>query len=172
VKSLSLAITLAANPGQRCSDVCRMTWGDIEYVEGHRGINVRQQKTGLPLWVPFTRELEAALSTKGVGYLILKPTGAPYTSKQLTDAWIKERARNPALEPHRALGLTLHGLRATAVVRLRRAGISRLLIQDFVGMSGAMVDRYCRRSEQKDNALAALRMAEVVPFNKDLKNQG
>jgi hypothetical protein len=87
---------------------------------------------------------------------------------QLTDAWAKERARNQALKAHQELGLSLHGLRATAVIRLRRAGVSRPLIGDFIGMSSAMVDRYCRRSEQRDNALAAINQmqAQVIKLNR------
>jgi hypothetical protein len=50
----------------------------------------------------------------------------------------------------------MHGLRATAVVRLRRAGVPVLLIGDMVGMSRQMVERYCRFSVQRENALAAV----------------
>ena len=50
----------------------------------------------------------------------------------------------------------LHGLRATAVVRLRRAGATTGQIAGIVGMSEAMVNRYCRFSVQRDDALAAV----------------
>ena len=50
----------------------------------------------------------------------------------------------------------LHGLRATAVVRLRRAGATIPQIADMVGMSAPMVARYCRFSVQRENALAAV----------------
>lgn len=56
----------------------------------------------------------------------------------------------------------LHGLRGTAVLRLRRAGVSKPLICDFVGMSAQMVDRYCRKSEQRENALAAVYQLEKI----------
>ena len=44
---LARAITLAANTGQRGSDVVRMRWSDIEDYRGRPGIHVKQKKTGL-----------------------------------------------------------------------------------------------------------------------------
>jgi predicted transcriptional regulator len=76
---------------------------------------------------------------------------------QLSQQWIAE-LRRPQIAALR--GLVLHGLRATAVVRLRRAGVSAPLISDMVGMSEPMVARYCRFSDQKDNALAAVHILD------------
>jgi len=42
------------------------------------------------------------------------------------------------------------------VVRLRRAGAAEGQIAAMVGMSVQMVTRYCRRSVQRENALAAV----------------
>jgi hypothetical protein len=55
----------------------------------------------------------------------------------------------------------LHGLRAHACVRLRRAGANAQQIADVVGMSVAMVDRYRRFSVQRENATAALLYMET-----------
>ena len=52
--------------------------------------------------------------------------------------------------------LVIHGLRATAVVRLRRAGAKIPQIADMVGMSEDMVAHYCRFSKQRENASAAI----------------
>ena len=52
--------------------------------------------------------------------------------------------------------MTLHGLRATAVIRLRRAGLSTGQIGDTVGMSLAMIERYCRFADRKMGGQAAL----------------
>lgn len=155
---LARLVTLAANTGQRGSDLVKMRWQDVEDYSGRQGINVTQQKTGKVLWVPFTRELITAIADweRRPGFIVLKPSGSPYTRQQLSDTWKTHRDGNAALEPLTKADLTFHGLRATAVIRLRRAGVSKPLIADFVGMSVQMVDRYCRRSEQKDNALAAL----------------
>jgi predicted transcriptional regulator len=71
------------------------------------------------------------------------------------------------MEPLRHLHL--HGLRGTAVVRLRRVGASIPEITSMVGMSQAMVERYCRFSVQRENALAAverLDSARVIDFNR------
>jgi integrase len=155
-RHLSCAITLAANTGQRGSDTIRMRWTDIETIEGHPGINVTQQKTRLKLWIPFTQELIAKMAAweRRPGFILLKADGTPFSNRQqLTDAWLRERER-PEMEPLREL--VMHGLRGTAVVRLRRANVEIPLISDVVGMSEQMVKRYCRLSDQKQNALAAV----------------
>ena len=153
---LARVITLASNTGQRGSDIVKMRWSDLEEFEGRTGINVTQRKTGLVIWVPFTRELQAAITTweRRPTFIALKADGLPFKREQLTNQWLWERNTQPALAPLK--GLVLHGLRATAVVRLRRAGASTGQIADMVGMSEQMVSRYCRFSKQRENALAAV----------------
>jgi integrase len=155
---LARVITLASNTGQRGSDLIRMRWTDIEEYEGRLGINVTQKKTGLKIWIPFTQQLAQAVSTweRRPAPLLLKPDGQPFSRSQLSDTWLIARDRTPALAPLRDRGLVLHGLRATAVVRLRRAGATTGQIAGMVGMSEQMVNRYCRFSIQRDNALAAV----------------
>jgi integrase len=157
-RHLSCAITLAANTGQRGSDIIRMRWTDIETVDGHPGINVVPQKLQgrLKLWIPFTQELITKMATweRRPGFILLKADGTPFGNRQqLTDAWLRERERPEMESLH---GLVMHGLRGTAVVRLRRANVEIPLISDVVGMSEQMVKRYCRLSDQKQNALAAV----------------
>jgi hypothetical protein len=60
----------------------------------------------------------------------------------------------------REAGVVMHGLRGTAVVRLRRAGAAIPQISDMVGMSAQMVTRYCRYSVQRENALAAVHILD------------
>jgi len=48
------------------------------------------------------------------------------------------------------------GLRATACVRLLRAGANTRQIADLVGMFEGIVGRYCRFSVQRENASAAV----------------
>ena len=133
-----------------------MRWTDLEIYNGRLGINVVQVKTGRQIWVPITRELEAALADweRRPGFILLRPTGIPWTRKALTWAWIVERDTNPALKP--LAGLVLHGLRATACVRLLRAGANTRQIADMVGMSEPIVGHYCRFSVQRENASAAV----------------
>jgi hypothetical protein len=53
-------------------------------------------------------------------WMVSKPSGEPYSAEPAVIH------RQPALAPLRAAGVVFHGLRATAVVRLRRAGVSQL----------------------------------------------
>jgi integrase len=233
---LARVITLAANTGQRGSDLVKMRWTDIEEVEGRPGIQVKQVKTGLELWVPFTNTLQVAISKwrselslgggeadpqssasegpfSGEGkrgnagstrpalwpreempreipgtsaliapssrssarperplrlptFILLKEDGHPFTRQQLSDQWLRERNTKPALAPLKEAGLVMHGLRGTAVVRLRRAGATIPQIGDMVGMSPLMVTRYCRYSIQRENALAAVHVLDRTAMEK------
>lgn len=153
---LSRVISLAANTGQRGSDLVKMRWTDLETYNGREGINVIQQKTGRQLWIPITRELAGVMSSweRRPGFILLRPTGIPWTRKALSWAWECERKSKPALAPVREM--VLHGLRATACVRLLRAGANTRQIADMVGMSEEIVGRYCRFSVQRENASAAV----------------
>jgi integrase len=164
---LARVVTLAANTGQRGSDLVKMRWTDIEDYKGRLGINVVQVKTGKEIWVPITQELSSAMAgwERRPGFILLRPTGIPWTRKALTWAWIVERDANPALTP--LAGLVLHGLRATACVRLLRAGANTRQIADMVGMSEQIVGRYCRFSVQRENASAA-----VVYLDRNKSEQG
>jgi len=164
---LARVVTLAANTGQRGSDLVKMRWTDIEDYKGRAGINVVQVKTGKEIWVPITHELATAMAgwERRPGFILLRPTGIPWTRKALTWAWIVERDTNPALAP--LAGLVLHGLRATACVRLLRAGANTRQIADMVGMSEQIVGRYCRFSVQRENASAA-----VVYLDRNKSEQG
>jgi integrase len=155
---LARIITLAANTGQRGSDLVKMRWSDIEEYEGRPGINVVQKKTGLVIWVPFTQELMRTIVTweRRPTFIALKEDGLPFSRQQLSDQWLRERDTKAVLAPLREAGCVLHGLRATAVVRLRRAGATTGQIGSMVGMSENMVNRYCRLSVQRENALAAV----------------
>ena len=136
---LSRAITLAANTGQRVSDISTMEWVHIDPINGRAGIWVTQKKTKMRLWIPFTRPLIQAMAgwSRFPRWLVHKPTGEPYSAERLSDTFWDHLNRQPSLAPLKAAGLVFHGLRGSAVVRLRRAGVSRALICDFVGMSSA-----------------------------------
>jgi integrase len=158
---LARAVMLAVHTGQRGSDIVKMRWADIEEQEGRPGINVRQKKTGLRLWVPFTAQLTAAVDRWSANrrppfFLVLKPDGTPYDRNQLSVKWNDERDHNPALAPIKEAGLVLHGLRSTAVVRARKAGATVLQIASMFGMSEPMVARYSRLADQREMALAAV----------------
>jgi integrase len=170
---LARIITLGSNTGQRGSDLIKMRWSDIEEYEGRAGINVVQLKTGLVIWIPFTQQLAAAIATweRRPTFIALKEDGQPWTRQQLSDQWLRERNTKPALAPLKEARLRLHGLRATAVVRLRRAGATTGQIADMVGMSELMVNRYCRFSKQRDNALAAVHYLDRTGGERPKKNR-
>ncbi len=153
---LAKAITLAANTGQRGSDLIRMCPTDIETYNGMTGINVTQKKTGRQVWVPITSPLAAAMATweRRPGPYLTRLDGSAWTRRALTQAWDYEKQTNVSLAP--LADNVLHGLRGTACVRLRRAGATVPQIADMVGMSEPMVARYCRFSLQKENAVAAV----------------
>jgi integrase len=150
-------VTLAANTGQRRSDLYKMRWTDIEVIDGRPGIHVKQKKTKVQIWIPMTQPLMAAIETweKRPSPLLMKDSGGPWRNEiEISEAWTRERDRNPQLGP--CAGLVLHGLRATACIRLRRAGATESQISAMVGLSIGMVGRYCRRADQKKNAMAAV----------------
>jgi DNA-binding CsgD family transcriptional regulator len=78
-------------------------------------------------------------------------SGKPFTRKEFARQFAEARDAIPELS-----GLTLHGLRATAVINLRRAGLSYAQIGDIVGMSAKMVEHYCRNADMRSNSRAAL----------------
>ncbi len=157
-------ILLAAETGQRAGDLVRMRWPQLDTSGDRWRIDVTQQKTALALWVPVTRTLRAALETwdRSLGYMVTKPDGKPYTRPELSSAWNRERDQNPALEPLRARKLSFHGLRASAVIRLRRLGLTDAEVASIIGMSVPMVSRYSRRANQWLNATAALDRLEGI----------
>lgn len=169
---IARVITLAANTGQRGSDLVKMRWTDLEDVDGRPGINVRQKKTGLEIWVPFTQPLIAALATweRRPGFILHMQNGKPWTRAELSNRWMRLRGTQEALAP--LAGLVMHGLRGTAVVRLRRAGATIPQICDMVGMSPEMVKRYCRFSDQRENALAAVYILDRTAIERARKKEG
>jgi integrase len=158
-------VRLAVETGQRGGDLIRMCWTDLERKSGRLGINVvKTQKTKRRLWIPLTREFEAELlswrDARRViplgepDYILHKPDGRPFERNDITGLWTYQRENNPHLEK---LGdLVLHGLRASAIVRLQQAGANTRQISEMIGLSEPMVARYTRHSEQDENALAAV----------------
>jgi integrase len=161
---LARAITLAANTGQRGSDLVRMGWGDIETFDGVKGINVRQRKTGREVWIPITSTLAAAMAKweRRPGPILTKLDGRAWLRRDLTMAWTLHRTTNRNLEelwylgPNHDQPARLHGLRGFACVQLLRAGANTRQVSDMVGMSEPMVANYTRFSVQKANAVAAV----------------
>src|SRR5690606_37185257 len=85
-----------------------------------------------------------------------------YSRKLLDEHFADQREKIPAFN-----GTTLHGLRATRVIELRRFGLTTTQIQDQIGMSLAMIERYCRFADKKASGQAA-----VVALSERRKNRG
>jgi DNA-binding CsgD family transcriptional regulator len=86
-----------------------------------------------------------------LGPYLLQQNGKPVTRKEFARQFAEAQDAIPELN-----GLTLHDLRATAVINLRRAGLSYAQIGDIVGMSAKMVEHYCRNADMRSNSRAAL----------------
>jgi integrase len=142
-------IMLMLYTGQRGSDVVRL--GPTDEDEG--GFNLRQRKTGRDVFCPIVPELAAEMETwdRRPGPFLLQANGKPYDRRLLWKHFDEARESLPELRD-----VTLHGLRATAVIRLRRAGLAAPQICDVIGMSLSMVERYCRFADRKESGKAAL----------------
>ena len=157
---------LAAYTGQRVSDLVRLGPQNVE--DGC--IRLTQKKSGARPWAPIWPELEAEMATweRRPGPFLIQQEGRraghPFTTNSVWKLFDRERAKHPILE-----GAVLHGLRANAVIRLRRAGYSHAQIADMVGMSLPIVESYCRNEDKKASALGVLaeareRAATVKPL--------
>lgn len=143
------AVMLGLYTGQRGSDIVRLGWTDVD--DG--GFRIRQRKTGREIWCPIMPELAAEMASweKRPGPFVTLPDGKVYRRKLLSKHFAAARDEFPVMH-----GAVLHGLRSTAVIRLRREGLSTGQIGDIIGMSLAMIERYCRFADRKTGGQAAL----------------
>jgi integrase len=146
-------VMLMLYTGQRVSDMVRL--GPTMIDEGGFDLGFKGQvKTEVRPWCPVLPELAAEMATweKRPGPFVLTKRGKPYSAAYFTEAFRDHvKMKVPALAD-----VDLHGLRATAVIRLKRAGLSEAMIGDVVGMSIAMVQRYTRFENRKASGKAAL----------------
>lgn len=144
------AVILALYTGQRGSDLVRLGPESLD----ENGFRLTQRKTGREVWCPIVPELAAEMDTweRERGPYVRGRNGRPIARPAL-DLNFREQVKHiPELQ-----GVTLHGLRATAVVRLRRLGLSTAQIQDIVGLSLQMIERYSRFADKKASGKAALK---------------
>lgn len=148
--------------GQRGSDVVRL--GPTHIDEG--GFSIKQKKTGREVWCPIVPELAAEMAEwpRRPGPYLTQANGRTYTRNLFWHHFDEQRKEIPELD-----GVTLHGLRSTAVISLRRAGLSVPQISDIVGMSLATVQRYCRFADRKESGKAALAMLSEYRTAKERK---
>lgn len=148
--------------GQRGSDV--VTLGPTMVDDG--GFSLVQKKTGREVWCPILPELAEEMRTwqKRPGPYLIQSHGAVFTRNRFSFLFDEQRAKIPELKD-----VTLHGLRATAVIHLRRSGLSTAQISDCIGMSIAMIERYCRFADKKASGKAALINLAERAANKTVK---
>jgi integrase len=146
--------------GQRGSDVVRL---GATYIDDG-GFRLSQRKTGREVWCPIEEQLAAEMATwpRRPGPYLQQKHGKHYGRELLDDHFREARDKIPDLA-----GTTLHGLRGTRVIELRNRGDSTTQIQDQVGMSLAMIERYCRFADKKANGKAA-----VIALAERRKNAG
>jgi integrase len=157
---------LLYHTGQRGSDMVRL--GPTMIDDGGFDLGWKGQvKTGVRPWCPIMPELAAEMATwpKRPGPFILNSQGKPFTRKVFADNFLEQRAKIPELA-----GCTLHGLRATAVSRLKRFGLADSVIADIVGMSLPMVARYTRFEDKRASGKAALIQIEEHMAKKTFGN--
>ncbi|EHS53011.1 integrase family protein [Rhizobium sp. PDO1-076] len=162
--------------GMRGSDVVRLCPHHID--DG--GFEIITQKRKVPIFCPILPELETEMAgwTTVDGPLLRqqggRADGKPYTRKLFSKHFAAQRDKIAGLA-----GLTLHGLRATAVGRYRAGGMTVPQICDIVGMSPAMVERYSRNVDRKASAKAGVRQmlqteqeARIAKQSKNAKQDG
>ncbi|MGV3553104.1 tyrosine-type recombinase/integrase [Rhizobium sp.] len=153
--------------GMRGSDAVKLGWTDID--EG--GFSITTQKRQRDVYCPIVPELAKEMETweKRPGPFLYQEGGRGhgrrYTRKLFSRHFKDARDQIPELK-----SATLHGLRCTAVIRLRREGLSIGQIQDIVGMSLAMIERYCRFADKKTSGKAALLSLERTARERELQN--
>jgi integrase len=144
--------------GQRRSDLVRMRPQDRR--DGGIDVLVGKRRDK-PHWVPLTSAFAAEIDGLSVLVMtpyLLSPAGRRYTGDHLNSRWNRWRA-SAAAKPIAGMELTIHGLRATAVVDRRLAGLNPQEIAAQLCMSLPMVMRYSRFADQE--ALARAGMARL-----------
>jgi site-specific recombinase XerD len=144
-----LAMALLLYTGQRRSDVVRM--GRQHIRDGV--LQVRQQKTGVELFIPVHANLAAIIDETPSAHLTFLTTQfhQPFTAAGFGN-WFREQCDAAGLPQCSA-----HGLRKAAARRLAEAGCTEHEIAAITGHASLReVARYTRAADQKRLATAAM----------------
>jgi integrase len=141
--------------GQRISDLVKMRPADL----ADDGINVRIGKLrDKPHFVPLTKAQMGEITSWGVRdletFIATPRVGKRFSPTYLNQLWNQWRVSDGAA-PIRAMKMTIHGLRATKINDLRRAGTEDGAIADELGMSVKMVSKYLRFADKAASARAS-----------------
>lgn len=153
-------VMLGLYTGQRTADLVRMS---LSHINGEY-IHVVQQKTRKPLEIPIHKNLKPFIDQhreRGILHFVPTANGAPLTAPQWRAMWQREVNSKPDIKAIRDAGLSSHGLRKAAVVRLREAGVSIEGIMSITGQSRQMVEHYAKGVDQRLMAHRAIRTWEA-----------
>jgi integrase len=150
-----LALLLLLYTGQRAGDVAAMKWNRYD----GKGIEVRQEKTDVPLWIPCHSRLKAALDSaeRKSDFILTAQQGSGYSASSFCNMIAEATTQIGAKE------YTAHGLRKNAAIALAEADCH---VQQIMAITGhktwkeAM--RYTQRREQKKLALQAMDKLETA----------
>lgn len=153
-----LAMDLLLNTAQRRSDIIRM--GRQHVRQGF--LTIRQSKTGTEVSIPVMGRFAEVLESVKHGHLTFLVTaqGKPFVDAGFTN-WFRDMVKEAGLP----LGLSPHGLRKAACVRLADAGRSAT---DIMAISGhrnlAEVQTYVEAANRKRAAVAAMgAISHLIP---------
>lgn len=143
-----LALCLLLYTGQRRGDVVKMAWQ--HYKNGV--IEVKQSKTGKPLWIPAHKTLRAMLDGVKREHLMMLHTdhGNAFVPVYF-GAWFNKEMTRLGLG-----GLQIHGLRKNATNELLEAGCTEAETAAITGQSLRMVAHYAKAVNQKRLAAKAV----------------
>lgn len=146
------AAALALYTGQRCGDVLKMKWRDVDRGE----IAVTQDKTGKQVWIPVHRDLSNLLADmkRNSIFILTNNKGVPW-SGGFQSSWNKQM-KKPVMETLRSQRLVFHGLRKSAVVFLLEAGCTDAQVSAITGQTRQMVEHYSLMVNQRRLAKEAI----------------
>lgn len=175
-REIAFAAELALGTGQRRGDILTMTWAAYDGA----GLSLVQRKTGIALYIPLSKRLrsmldaaksESARLPTPATTIVTSRSGRPYTESGFEAVW-RESLRRAGLT---GKGLTFHGLRHTAAVKLAEAGCT---VHEIAAITGhqtlSLVQHYTKQAEQKRLAQAAQARREgqnVVELGKTRKTR-
>lgn len=145
-----LIFELCLGTGQRIGDVLKMRWTDIE--DG--GVNVKQDKTGTSLFVPFTDALAAIIEkTPRLGETIAaQPNGRScsysYAHKLITD--VRDKIG--------AMRWDIHSLRHSAAAEI--ASLPGMSMQHVMAITGHSSEQMARHYSRKADMRAKAKEAQ------------
>jgi integrase len=154
-QNAALALLLLLYTGQRVGDVAAMRWNQYD----GKGIEVRQQKTGKPLWIPCHSRLKDALDSakRGSEFILTTQRGSGYTTGSLGNMIVQ------ATEQIGAGQYTAHGLRKNAAIAMIEAGCEVPEVMAILGhKTWEMAMHYAQQRNQRKLAERAVEKWEVA----------